>query len=92
MSESEMYSRAEKIVDEKIGFYHHLYSYIFVNLMLAILNILSSPNNWWFMWVSFFWGFGLVSHFLKTFVFYEKFDEKLRDSMIEKEIEKMRRK
>ena len=28
MSESELYSRAEKRVDEKMGFYHHLYSFI----------------------------------------------------------------
>ena len=41
MSENEIYSRAEKIVDEKIGFYHHLYSYIVVNVILAIVNILS---------------------------------------------------
>ena len=91
MSESEMKARAEKIVDEKIGFYHHLYSYIVVNVILAIINILFSPNHWWFMWVSFFWGIGLVSHFIKTFIVFDKFNEKHRENMIEKEMEKMRK-
>ena len=38
MSENEAKARAEKIVDEKIGFYHHLYSYIVVNVILAVIN------------------------------------------------------
>ena len=91
MSENEIYSRAEKIVDEKIGFYHHLYSYIVVNVILAIVNIVFFFFFWWFMWVSFFWGIGLVCHFIKTHIFIEKFDDKYRDKMIEKEMEKMRK-
>lgn len=91
MSESELYSRAEKRVDEKMGFYRHLYSFIAVNIILIIINILFSRGEWWFYWVTLFWGIGLVSHYLKTFVFFEKFDEKYRDQMIEKEMEKMRK-
>ena len=91
MSENEAKARAEKIVDEKMGFYHHLYSFIAVNLILIIINVLFSRGEWWFYWVTLFWGIGLVSHFLKTFVFFEKFDEKYRDQMIEKEMEKMRK-
>jgi hypothetical protein len=52
---------------------------------------LFSRGEWWFYWVTLFWGIGLVSHYLKTFVFFEKFDEKYRDQMIEKEMEKMRK-
>ena len=91
MSESELYSRAEKRVDEKMGFYRHLYRFIAVNIILIIINVLFSRGEWWFYWVTLFWGIGLVSHYLKTFVFFEKFDEKYRDQMIEKEMEKMRK-
>ena len=91
MSESELYSRAEKRVDEKMGFYRHLYSFIAVNIILIIINVLFSRGEWWFYWVTLFWGIGLVSHYLKTFVFFEKFDEKYRNQMIEKEMEKMRK-
>lgn len=91
MSESELYSRAEKRVDEKMSFYHNLYSFIAVNVILIVINVLFSRGEWWFYWVTLFWGIGLVSHYLKTFVFFEKFDEKYRDQMIEKEMEKMRK-
>ena len=91
MSESELYSRAEKRVDEKMGFYRHLYSFIAVNIILIVINVLFSRGEWWFYWVTLFWGIGLVSHYLKTFVFFEKFDEKYRNQMIEKEMEKMRK-
>ena len=90
MSESEIYKRAEKRVDEKMGFYRHLYSYVAVNVILIVINVLFSRGEWWFYWVSLFWGIGLVSHYLKTFVFFERFDEKYRDKMIEKEMEKMK--
>ena len=91
MSESELYGRAEKRVDEKMDFYRHLYSFVAVNIVLIVINVLFSRGEWWFYWVTLFWGIGLVSHYLKTFVFFEKFDEKCRDQMIEKEMEKMRK-
>ena len=91
MSESELYSRAEKRVDEKMDFYRHLYSFVAVNIVLIVINVLFSRGEWWFYWVTLFWGIGLVSHYLKTFVFFEKFDENYRDQMIEKEMEKMRK-
>ena len=91
MSENELYDRAEKRVDEKMGFYRHLYSFIAVNIILIVINVLFSRGEWWFYWVTLFWGIGLVSHYLKTFVFFEKFDDNYRDQMIEKEMEKMRK-
>ena len=91
MSEENLYNRAEKRVDEKIGFYRHLYSFIVVNVILLVINILFSRGEWWFYWVTFFWGIGLVSHYIKTFIIFDKFDEKHRESMIEKEMEKMRK-
>ena len=91
MSEENLYSLAEKRVDEKIGFYRHLYSFIVVNAILLIINVLFFKGEWWFYWVTFFWGIGLVSHFIKTFIVFDKFNEKHRENMIEKEMEKMRK-
>ncbi len=91
MSESELYSRAEKRVDEKMGVYRHLYSFVAVNIVRIVINVLFSRGEWWFYWVTLFWGIGLVSYYLKTFVFFEKFDEKYRNQMIEKEMDKMRK-
>ena len=91
MADKELYDKAEEIVNKKIEFYHHLYSYITVNVILAILNIFFSPNEWWFYWITIFWGIGLIFHFLRAFVFYKRFDGKYREDMIEKEMEKMKK-
>ena len=91
MSESDLYKRAEKRVDEKMGFYRHLYSFVAVNILLAVINLVFSPEDWWFMWVTLFWGIGLLIHFVKTFIVFDRFDEKYRDQMIEKEMEKMKK-
>ena len=90
MSDDELYRRAERKVDEKIGFYKHLYSYIGVNILLFAINAITSFGKWWFYWVTIFWGIGLVIHFLKTFVLTGKLEDN-RDEMIQKEMEKMKK-
>lgn len=90
MSDDDMYRIAEKRADEKIGFYKHLYSYITVNVILFAVNALTSWGDWWFYWVTIFWGIGLAAHFLKLFVFGAKLEDN-RERMIEKEMEKMKK-
>ena len=87
MSDDKLYEKAEKIVDEKIGFYRHLYSYITVNIILAVINFLTGFDHIWFCWVTVFWGIGVVSHYGKVFLFSGEYKENL----IEKEMEKMKK-
>lgn len=89
MSENDLYKRAEKRADAKIAFYRHLFSFVAVNIMFIIMNVVFSPGEWWFYWITVFWGIGLLIHFLKVFIFVEKFDDGYRDKMIEKEMEKL---
>ncbi|MBR6024749.1 MAG: 2TM domain-containing protein [Methanobrevibacter sp.] len=88
MSEDKLYRKAEKRADEKIGFYRHLYSFIAVNVAFIVMNVIFSPGEWWFYWITGLWAIGLIFHFLKVFVFY---DGDRRDKMIEKEMEKMKK-
>ena len=90
MSES-IYEIAEKRAEEKISFLKHLYSYLVVNFILFALNFLTSPNDWWFMWVSFFWGIGLISHFVRVFIIDDKLLKSYREKMVEKEVENIRK-
>lgn len=90
MSDDELYKKAEKRADEKIGFYRHLYSFISVNVILAILNAVTSFGNWWFYWITIFWAIGLIGHFLKVFVFNSRLDDN-RDRMIENEMKKLKK-
>lgn len=90
MLEENLYTRAEKKVDKKIKFYLHLSSYVFVNIILFIINYIYTPNEWWFVWITLLWGVGLLFNYLRVFVLYDKIDELYRYNMIEKEMEKMR--
>lgn len=90
MSDDELYRKAEARVDEKIGFYRHLKSFIIVNVVFIVMNVVFSPGEWWFYWITGLWAIGLIIHFLKTFVFIDRLDDK-RDDMIEKEMEKMKK-
>ncbi|RAP52498.1 MAG: hypothetical protein BZ138_03020 [Methanosphaera sp. rholeuAM270] len=90
MLDESLYNKAEKRVDQKIKFYRHLFSYVGVNFILLIVNYIYTPYEWWVLGVAFFWGIGLLFHFLRVFVIYDKFDELYRDNMIVKEMEKMR--
>lgn len=82
---------AEKRVERKIKFKRNLYSYIFVNIILAIVNLVFTPEYWWFLWVVFFWGIGVLVDFLKAYVLFDKFDsEEYRERKIQEEMEKLR--
>lgn len=90
MSEDSLYRKAEKRADEKIGFYKHFYSFVVVNVILFALNAITSFGDWWFYWVTIFWGIGLLAHFLRIFVLTGKLDDN-REKMIEKEMERMKK-
>jgi len=91
MFEENLYNREEKKVDEKIKFYRHLFSYVFVISILFVVNYLFTPNEWWFLWIALFWGIGVLFNYMGVFILDDKFDELYKDNMIKKEMEKMKR-
>lgn len=58
----------EKAVEEMQGFIQHLGAYVIVIGMLFVLNLVTDSDNWWFLWVAFFWGIGLAFHAFDLFV------------------------
>ena len=76
-SEQERYRRAEKRVKDIKGFYWHLFWYLVVNIFLtfgsAIGNFFSDGElefgnlHFGSFAVWFFWGIGLVAHWLSVF-------------------------
>ena len=56
----ENYERARKRVKEIKGFYSNLITYLVVNAVLVIINLVTSPNKLWFYWVTIFWGIGII--------------------------------
>ena len=66
----ESYLRAKKKLEKLIGFYWHLAVYVIVNLFLIILVGTNSDSGFWSFGTfatPFFWGIGLVFHFLGVF-------------------------
>ncbi len=91
MENEEAYQRARKRVEAKIGFYIHLAVYVGVNILLIIINLLTSPHYLWFFWPLMGWGIGIFFHGMATFFFSGRRFEEIRDRMIEKEMGKERR-
>jgi uncharacterized integral membrane protein len=68
-TEDRKYQKALRRVRRVKGFYAHLVSYILVNLLLFLINIMTTPDILWFYWPLFGWGIGIVMHGLFVFGF-----------------------
>ena len=84
---SDLREIAEKRVDSKLRFYNDLKVFVVVNLCLAVINAVFTPEFWWVLFPIFFWGIGVLVNFLKAFVFVDNID--YREKKIEEEIEKL---
>jgi hypothetical protein len=62
MIEDEKYRRARRRMMAIKGFYIHLFFYVFVNLVLFLINMVTSTKSLWFYWPLFGWGIGLLVH------------------------------
>ena len=95
MSEEEMRSRAEKRVEERMGFKTHLTVYIIVNSMLFLIWLFTSlfaAEGWIFPWFLFplgCWGVALAFHAWN--VYGPKSDEDRREAMVQKEMERIKK-
>lgn len=87
--EDEAYQRAKAHVQEVKGFYSHLGVYVLINLLLFAVNAVTSWGNWWFYWVTFFWGIGIVIHAASVWggehFFGKEWEEKKIQKILEKE-------
>lgn len=86
------YQRADKIVAERIGLFRHLAIYMVVNVFLFVINLVTSSEFLWFLFILGGWGIGLFAHFLSVFAFGGGRIERWRRREIEKEMQKLRKK
>ncbi len=61
--------RAQTRSEAKSDFYRHLAVYIAVNLLLVVINLVTSPDYFWAIWPLLGWGIGVGIHAMQTFVF-----------------------
>ena len=69
----EKYEEARKRVKELKDFYRNFITYITINIILIIINLVTSPDSLWFYWVTIFWGIGVALHAANVFIFKGKF-------------------
>ena len=67
-SKEDKYFRARERVRLLKRFYGKIASYLFFNAFLAGLNYYGNQwDNMWFLWITFFWGIGLIIEAGKVF-------------------------
>lgn len=87
MDKGKKYERAKKRVEALKAFYIHLTVYLTVNIVLFILNMLTNPNDLWFVLPLLGWGIGLTIHFV-VLILGGKWGSKWEDKKIKELMEK----
>jgi uncharacterized membrane protein YecN with MAPEG domain len=83
----ERYKKAKKRVEELKKFYGNVVTYVAINIILIIINLVTSPGTLWFYWVTIFWGIAILLHASRVFILRGKFlgeeweEKKIRDLM-----------
>ena len=90
MMNDEKYEKAKKRVEELRKFYGNLVTYTVINVILIIINLVTSPGSLWFYWVTIFWGIAILLHASRVFIFKgrflgEQWEEKKIKEIMEKE-------
>jgi hypothetical protein len=67
MDDDARYARAKKRVKEIKDFYQHLTTYLVINALLFVINMLTSPGYLWFYWPLFGWGIAVAIHAMSVF-------------------------
>lgn len=76
------FSRVRRLRD----YYLHILSYIVVNLGCIAVNLLTTPDKIWFIGLVIFWGFGLLIHTIRIFVFDRFFGGEWEREQVEKNL------
>ncbi len=83
-------AEAMEYVKDIKGFYSHLIKYVVVITILAIIDIVTSPDKFWFYWPALGWGIGLFLHGISVFEIMSFFGAGWEKKQIEKRMKKSR--
>ncbi|GAA0441599.1 2TM domain-containing protein [Lentibacillus halophilus] len=60
--QSQAYMKAKEKVERLKDFYSHLIVYGLVNTLLFVINMVTNPDYWWFLYALGGWGIGIIIH------------------------------
>lgn len=88
-NEDEKYKTIKARVGRMREFYSSLVSYFIVNIVLIVINLLTSPHNLWFYWVTVIWGIVLLIRWINLSTIKDRY---FGDDWEKKKIEELMRK
>lgn len=66
MATDEHRARARGRAEAKLGLYRHLVVYLVVNILLFLINLVTSPDYFWAIWPLIGWGVAIAFHALNV--------------------------
>ena len=84
--DDEKYEKAKKRVAKLRSFYSNLITFILVNVLLLVINLVADPHALWFYWVTLIWGVILIIQAFNTFTIRDGF---LGEEWEKKQLKKM---
>lgn len=88
MNDTELFRIARKRAEAKLGFYVHAAVFVPVNLLLAGINLVTSPQELWFIFPLLGWGLGLAIQGIAVFGL---IGSNLRERLVEAELQRLHR-
>jgi uncharacterized membrane protein YdcZ (DUF606 family) len=83
---------AKKIAKSKVDFLRHLGTYVFVMIVLAVINnVKNTGGAQWWLWPAGIWGAFIVANFFKVFIFRGGAMKRYEEQQVKRELEKMGR-
>jgi len=78
--------KAMEYVDGVKSFYQHLFSYVLIISILALVNVFTSPTYLWVVFPAMGWGIGLIFHGISAFELFSLFSPEWEKKQIEKRL------
>lgn len=90
IEDDEKYQRAQARIRRIRSFYSNVITFVLVNILLIVINLMTNPRDLWFYWVTLIWGFILIVQALNTFTIRDRFlgeewEKKKIKEMLDKE-------
>jgi hypothetical protein len=82
MALSEQQARAQ--VRRKRAFYVQIGWFVIINVFLLIVNLITSPNDLWFYWITVFWLLGLLINAATIWLKKDFLGKQWEDKQVEK--------
>lgn len=93
MEEDEKVARVRERVRKIKNFYSSVLTFVWVNILLLVINLVTNPHHLWFYWVTLIWGIVLAIQAFNLFTIRDRFlgtewEEKKTRELLDKENKK----